>query len=431
MSETSQASTPESPDRSAPQRGTPDPEEPKISPSTSKGGRSRTRLLVFAVLLLLIGALSLGVWRHYAQHWQATIAAEQRRDFVPSVRTETVATSGSVMLVQLPGTTSAFDAANIYARASGYINKRYVDIGSRVRAGQPLVEITAPEIDDQIAQAEATLVQTKASLRQVGANRELARVTNGRTNVLVGEGWATKQQGDTDRLNYEAQQHAAQVAEANIQAQQARLNVLRQQKLYQKVVAPFDGVVTQRNIDVGSLVQADATSGTFLFTMMHSDVIRIQLYVPQDQAFGLSPGVQGVVRVPEMPDRIFPGKVTMIADALQPVTRTLLTEIDVPNPDGALTPGTYCTVELRIPRKTPSFIVPADAVIFNQDGLHVAVVENGIVHMHTITIARDFGREVEVRNGVENGDQVILNPPVDLEEGSKVQVRAIPAEARP
>jgi RND family efflux transporter MFP subunit len=232
-------------------------------------------------------------------------------------------------------------------------------------------------------------------------------------------------------LTYEAQQHAAQVAEANIQAQQAQLNVLRQQKLYQQVVAPFDGVVTQRNIDVGSLVQADATSGTFLFTMMHSDVMRIQLYVPQDQAFGLAPGVEAVVRVPEMPDRSFPGKVTLIANALQPGTRTLLTEIDVANPDGALTPGTYCTVELRVPRRTPSFIVPADAVIFNQDGLHVAVVENGIVHMHMITIARDFGREVEVRRGVENGDQVILNPPVDLEEGSKVQVRAVPAEARP
>jgi len=168
-----------------------------------------------------------------------------------------------------------------------------------------------------------------------------------------------------------------------------------------------------------------------MFTMMHSNVIRIQIYVPQDQAFGLTVGDDAIVRVPEMPKRNFPGKVTMIAGALAPGTRTLLTEIDVPNPDGALTPGTYCTVELRIPRRTPSFIVPADAVIFNQDGLHVAVVENGIVHMHKITITRDFGTEVEVRDGVENGDQVILNPPVDLEEGSKVQVRAVPAEARP
>ena len=215
-----------------------------------------------------------------------------------------------------------------------------------------LLPATAPELDDQIAQAEANLIQAEASLRQIGANRELARVTNGRTTTPVTQGWATKQQGDTDRLNYEAQLQAAQVAEANIRAQQAQLKVLRQQKAYQQVVAPFDGVVTQRNVDVGSLVQADATSGTFLFTMMHSNVIRIQLYVPQDQAFGLGPGVEGIVRVPEMPTRNFLGKVTRIADALEPGTRTLLVEIDVPNLDRALTPGVYCTVELQVPALT-------------------------------------------------------------------------------
>jgi RND family efflux transporter MFP subunit len=142
-------------------------------------------------------------------------------------------------------------------------------------------------------------------------------------------------------------------------------------------------------------------------------------------------GADAIVRVPEMPKRNFPGKVTMIAGALAPGTRTLLTEIDVPNPDGALTPGTYCTVELRIPRRTPSFIVPADAVIFNQDGLHVAVVENGTAHMQKITITRDFGREVEVSDGVKNDDEVILNPPIDLQEGSKVQARAVPPDATP
>ena len=126
---------------------------------------------------------------------------------------------------------------------------------------------------------------------------------------------------------------------------------------------------------------------------------------------------------PRFPDRTFPGKVTRIADALQPGTRTLLTEIDVPNPDGALSPGIYCTVELHIPRKTPSMIVPADAVVFNQNGLHVAVVENGTAHLQKITVARDFGTEVEVRDGVKPGDQVILNPMVDLAEGSKVTVR--------
>ncbi len=159
---------------------------------------------------------------------------------------------------------------------------------------------------------------------------------------------------------------------------------------------------------------------------MHSDVIRIQLYVPQDEAFGLSPGVDAVVRVPEMPGRDFPGTVTRIADALQPGTRTLLTEIDVPNPDHALSPGTYCTVELKIPRKTPSLIVPSEAIIFNRDGLSVAVVEDGIARIHALTVVRDFGTTVEVSAGVKDGDQVILNPPVDLTDGHKVKIRPGP-----
>jgi RND family efflux transporter MFP subunit len=191
------------------------------------------------------------------------------------------------------------------------------------------------------------------------------------------------------------------------------------------VVAPFDGVVTQRNIDNGSLVQADAASGTFLFTMMHSDVIRIQLYVPQDRAFGLHAGADAVVRVPEMPGVDFPGKVARVADALQPGTRTLLTEIDVPNPDGALTPGTYCLVELQVPRKTPSLIVPAEAIIFNRDGLHVAVVENDVVHIRKITLVRDLGTAIEASAGVKDGDLVVLNPPVDFVEGQKVTARAV------
>ena len=209
-------------------------------------------------------------------------------------------------------------------------------------------------------------------------------------------------------------------------AQTAQLRVLNQQKTYQSVIAPFDGVITQRNIDVGSLVQADATSGTFMFTLMHSDVLRIQLYVPQDQAFGVAPGVEAVVRVPEIPGRDFPGTVTRIADALQPGTRTLLTEIDVPNPDHALSPGVYCNVELKIPRKTPSLIVPSEAIIFNREGLSVAVVEDGVARFHKVTVVRDFGTTVEVSAGVKDGDQVILNPAVDLTDGHKVQVRPGP-----
>jgi RND family efflux transporter MFP subunit len=371
-------------------------------------------------LLLLLGGLGLGGWRHYQAELAVAATARESRTVVPEVRVATVRASDSKITVSLPATTTAFEAANIFARTSGYIEKRYVDIGDRVKAGALLAEITAPELDHQIAQARATLTQNQSTLRQTEASRDLADVTNGRDSKLVKQGWLTLQQGDNDRLTLKAQQAAVEVAQSNIAAQEAQIRVLGQEKAYQRVVAPFDGVITQRNIDNGSLV----TSGsTFMFTLMHPDVIRTQVFVPQDEAFGLGPGVDAVVRVPEIPDRSFPGKVTRIASALQPGSRTLLTEIDVPNPDGALSPGIYCTVELFIPRKIPSTIIPADAIVFDENGLHVAVVENGTAHLQKIAIARDFGTEVEVHDGVKPGDQVILNPMIDLAEGSKVTAR--------
>jgi RND family efflux transporter MFP subunit len=306
--------------------------------------------------------------------------------------------SADIDVVKLPATTSAFASANIYARASGYIGKRLVDIGDRVKTGQLLAEIVAPELDHQIAQADATLGQLRWALQQAEANRELAKVTWDRDRPLVDKGWVTAQQGTIDQQTLKAQEAAVSVAQANVAAEEAQLQVLHQQKAYQQVVAPFDGVITQRNIDVGSLVQADATSGTFMFNIMQGNVIRTQVFVPQDAAFGLKPGIDAVVHVPEIPDRIFPGKVTRIADAVQPGSRTLLTEVDISNADGALTPGIYCTIELHIPRKMPSFKVSADAVIFNAAGLQVAVVENGVVHLRKIGVVRDLGREVEVNS---------------------------------
>ena len=341
---------------------------------------------------------------------------------------ETVRPSAATDVVSLPATTSAFSAANIFARASGYIAKREVDIGDHVKAGQLLAEIVAPELDHQISQAEATLGQLQAGLQQAQANRELAKVTWDRDGPLVKQGWLTAQQGTTDVQTLKAQEAAVSVAQSNVVAEQAQLQVLQQQKIYQRVVAPFDGVITQRNVDIGSLVQADATSGTFMFTLMQGNVIRTQVFVPQDEAFGLTDGIEAVMHVPEIPDRNFPGKVTRIAQALQPGSRTLLTEVDIPNPDGALTPGIYCTIDLHIPRKTPGVMVSADAIIFNEGGLQVAVVDNGVVHLRKVKVVRDFGQQVDVDSGIKPGDQVILNPAVDLADGRKVQPRLATAQ---
>jgi len=400
--------------------------EVKHGPPARRPNRTGRRWLGFGALLILSGAVGYGAWRHYQLHTEVIATAEQTRDSVPAVLTAPVRASTPTMSVFWPGSTLAFNSADIFARASGYIFTRKVDIGDRVKQGDLLVELAVPELDDQISQNEATLNQLRAALDQAQANLKLAQVTWDRDRPLVGQGWATQQQGTVDVQTLKADDAAVSVARANVAAQENLLKTLRQDRNYALVTAPFSGVITQRNVDIGSLVQGNANTGTDMFTIMNDDVLRIQLYVPQDQAFGVAPGVEAVVRVPEMPGREFPGKVTRIADALQPGTRTLLTEVDVPNPDHALPAGVYCNVELKIPRKTPSLIVPAAAIVFNADGLSVMVVEDGVARVRRVTESRDFGTTVELSAGVKDGDQAILNPPVDLTDGHKVTVRQGP-----
>ena len=235
-----------------------DPEADRVVALPNAPRKRRRRygaaLLGGSALLLLVGGLGEGVWRHYQAELDVAVTAEQSRTFVPDVRVAAVRASNGKITITLPATTTAFEAANIFARTNGYIEKRYVDIGDRVNAGALLVDITAPELDHQITQAKATLAQNQATLKQTQASRELAEVTNGRDSKLVKQGWLTLQQGDNDRLTLQAQQAAVGVAQSNIAAQEAQIRILEQEKAYQRVVAPFDGVITQRNIDNGSLV---------------------------------------------------------------------------------------------------------------------------------------------------------------------------------
>lgn len=384
----------------------------------------RTGRRVLLVVLLVLGCgLTYGAWRYYENYRAVMATAEQRKDFVPTLRVATVKASPETIQLTLPATTLAYTQANIYARVSGYISKRKVDIGDRVKKGDLLVEIYAPEIEYQLAQAEATLAQTKATLQQNVANMQLAEITDQRNSPLVQRGFVSALSGDTYRLNVDAENAQVAAAQANVLAQEAQVKVMRQQMFYQQVVAPFDGVITQRNVNIGDLVQGDLTTGTTMFTIMHSDVIRTQVYVPQNEAFGLTDGVKTNIHVPNLPGKVFPGKVTRVADALAPDTRTLLTEIDIPNPDGVLTPGTYCTVELFIPRKTPSLIIPSQAIIFDENGMQVAVVKSGRANIQTVNVTRDMGTSVEVDHGVEAGDYVVLDPPVDLANGQKVKMK--------
>ncbi len=385
----------------------------------------RAGVLGVVVLVLLAGALGMGARNAYRQQQSAQETVNRNRTFIPTVQVAEVHSAGHTISISLPGTMQALTTANIYARASGYIDKRPVDIGDRVKEGDLLVQITAPELDHEIEQAKATLNLDRANLQQQKANRDLAQITWNRDRPLVAQGWTTRQQGSVDEQNLKALDAAVNSAQQSISAQEARLRTLGQQKAYQTVTAPFDGVVTQRNTDVGSLVQADATSGTFLFTVMQTDVIRTFVYVPQSAAIGVAPGVEAIVRIPELPGVTFPGTVTRVADALQPETRTLLTEIDVPNPDGVLRPGSYCTVELKIPRKDNLVVLPSDAVVFDSNGLHVAVFENGVVRMRRINLVHDLGTTVQVDQGLKEGDLVVRAPPINLADGARVQAAPV------
>lgn len=383
-----------------------------------KRARLRRRFGLTVALALAAG-LAWGLWQNHASRLAAEEAKRQFREVTPIVRVATVKAGAAIIPIKLPGATLAFEAADIYARANGYVEKRNVDIGDHVHAGAVLAILTAPELDHQIAQAEAAISQGQANVRQTDANAKLAAVTNSRSRTLVKQGWVTAQQGDIDRLTEDAQKAALGAAQANDSALTNALRVLKQQRDYLTVVAPFDGVITQRAIDVGSLVQGGAT---MMFNLQQTDVIRVQVYVPQDEAFGLAPGVEVAVRVPEIPDHVFPGAITRIAESLQQGTRTLLVEADVPNPDGSLKAGVYCQVELKIPRKTAALTIPADALIFNGKGTQVAVVENDVARLRKIVVARDFGTSVEASSGLEPGEKVILYPPADLADGQAVKI---------
>jgi RND family efflux transporter MFP subunit len=379
----------------------------------------RTTFTAFAFVVLLV---AFGAWNHHHRAALAAQALDERRNAIPAIRVKELEPVSGPRQVQLPASTQGFDSATVFARATGYIAERKADIGSRVHAGDLLATIAAPDLDQQLAQARAQLTQLDAALAQANANAELARVTNERTSQLVPRGIASKQQGDTDRQNFSAMTSAVHVAQGNRDAQQAQVSRLEQMTGFERVVAPFDGVITDRQIDVGSLVTADSASGTPLFQISRTNKLRVQVYVPQNAVFGLKVGAEAQVTVPEIPGRTFHGVITRDANALQAGTRTLLTEIDVDNPDGTLFPGLYCNVELSIPRQQPVVVVPSTAIIFDRNGLSASVYEDGVAHLRKLDIVTDNGAEVEVRGGLQGGDRVILNPPADLSDGMHVRL---------
>jgi RND family efflux transporter MFP subunit len=393
-------------------------------PSQERRRRRAAQWVALTAVVVLAGLVGVGAWGHARRQAETIATLTAERDAVPVVGTEVLKPLDTPRQIELTGSAQAFDTATLFARATGYISKRLVDIGSRVHAGDVLAVIAAPDLDQQFAQARAQLVQMQAALAQSQANMELAQVTDRRQSQLTSQGWTSRQGGDQARLSYAASIAAVGVARANLLAQQAQVERLEELTGFERVVAPFDGVITSRQIDVGSLVAADANSGTPLFSIAHTNVLRVQIYVPQEDFFRLRDGQQAEVTVPELPGQVFHGRLARNASALQAATRTVLAEVDVDNQDDTLAPGIYAVVRLDAPQSYPVISIPSQAVIFDEDGLQAVVDENGVARFRLLDIAADNGGTVDVRAGLKTGDRLILNPPIGVIDGMRVRTQS-------
>ncbi len=343
-----------------------------------------------------------------------------------------VSRAGRNTALELPGNIQAITEAPILARSEGYIKSRLVDLGDRVRAGQPLAEIDAPELDEQVRQAKASLDQAKAGLDQATANLqqgkselEIARLAAQRWGVLVQQGAVSRHENDQAQLQFQARTATVQslekgvnVQRSNIAAAEANLARLQRMEEYRTVRAPFDGVITLRNVDTGALVNA---GNTLLYRIAQTSTLRTYVSVPQDYASSVHPGQSATLTVSNLPGREFHGKVARSANALDPASRTLLAEVQVPNSDGALLPGMYARVDLNERQLDAPLMIPADALVVRANGAEVVVIDNkGVAHLRKITPGRDYGDRLEVLSGLNEGDAVVQNPSDVLREGQRV-----------
>ncbi|MEJ0046187.1 MAG: efflux RND transporter periplasmic adaptor subunit [Rhodospirillales bacterium] len=316
-----------------------------------------------ATVFVLVAMVGWGAWSHIARSSSAEAALATRETAVPLVRAVEVRTEAGPRVVDLPGTIQAFDSATLFARATGYIARRNVDIGSQVHEGDVLAVIAAPDLDQQLAQARAQLGQMQAALLQAEASgRSPTSPTGAHRAWSSRAGTAASRATRTVRI-FATQTAGVTVAKANIVAQEAQVNRLVELTDFERVTAPFDGVITSRQIDVGTLVTADQASGSPLFSIARTNVLRVQVYVPQAYFFALKDGQDATVTVPQLPGRIFHGRVARNAGALATDTRSLLAEVDVDNSDHVLSPGLYGIVHLEQKRDRPVVFVPSEAII--------------------------------------------------------------------
>jgi RND family efflux transporter MFP subunit len=380
--------------------------------TTEGAGTRRTRWIGPVILLLAIaGGLAYeirnGILVRAAANEELTRVTDQAATQVVNVVHPEA--SAPIQEIVLPGNTQAFTDSPIYARTNGYLARWYFDIGSRVKKGDLLAEIETPEIDQQLQQAQAQLETAQA-------NHNLAQTTADRWQSLLKSNSVSKQETDQAVANLAAQK-------ATVDANDANVRRLRQLQSFEKVYAPFDGIITSRTTDIGSLIDAGAPAqGKELFHLAAINTLRVFVPVPEVYSNAAQPGAQAALTLDEYPGRIFHGTLIRNSSNIDPASRTLLVEVDVDNPAGELLPGAYVSVHLKLPSRIRSVTIPANTLLFRREGLRVGFVRQGRAQLVPVIIGRDYGARVEIVSGLRSSDQIIVDPSDSLISGTPVRI---------
>jgi RND family efflux transporter MFP subunit len=374
----------------------------------AKGSKGKHLAAGIVVSLAVVGALTSGILpRLTARTTLRKDTAQMALPTVAVVRPERTAEAEEVVL---PANVQAYISAPIYARTNGYLKKWYADIGAHVKEGQLLAEIETPEVDQQLQQARADLGTAQANLH-------LAEITASRYQDLLKTNSVSQQ--ETDNAT-----GALAANKATVQANQANVNRLQQLQSFEKIYAPFTGVITARKTDIGNLIDAGASGGskTDLFDIAQPDKLRVYVNVPEAYSQAAKPGLTADLTLAEFPGKRFQGKLVRTAEAIDPASRTLLVEIDVVNPTGALLTGSYAEVHLRLPAGASSYIVPVNTLLFRKEGLRLAVVSDGKAVLTPVTPGHDFGDRMEIIGGLKGDESIVVNPPDSIISGQPVRI---------
>jgi RND family efflux transporter MFP subunit len=386
-----------------------DPTQTPVPAGKTREQKSRTTVLIVAALICLAAGVVIRSGIHSRLQAEAVLTRDTHESAIQTVSVIHPKTGSDAQEIALPGNTQAFTDTPIYARTSGYLKKWYVDIGAHVSRGQLLAEIETPELDQQLEQAQA-------ELKNAQANLEIAQITAARWKHLLETDSVSKQETDQAVSDLNSKQALVASNEANVRR-------LLQLQSYEKIYAPFDGVITARNTDIGALIGAgDNSVPKELFHLASINKLRVYIPVPEVYAAAVRTGEKADLTLDAFPGQNFAGTLVRNSDAIDPASRTLNVEVDVDNPHGQLMPGAYAFVHLKVPATAGAVTVPTNTLLFRSEGLRVGVVRNGKVALVPITIGHDYGNSVEVTSGVTAQEAIVIDPSDSLENGAVVQI---------